>query len=198
MAATLRTSTAASGTEGELAHLLIAARAGDRLAHQQLLTAVRPVLERMAKRHCRSSCDVDDVVQEAWMTVLTKLDQLQCPEAIYGWLRRVTINTANAYGRRSARSMPQDGFGDDAIDPAGDEPGAAVERADLIAQVRRALGRLSAADRTLLSLLSTGDTNAYRIASQQLGRPVGSLGPTRQRALARLRTDPAIAALAAA
>ena len=42
-------------------------------------------------------------------------------------------------------------------------------------------------------LLSADDRPDYRTVSRMVDRPVGSIGPTRQRALERLRRQPALA-----
>jgi DNA-directed RNA polymerase specialized sigma24 family protein len=48
----------------------------------------------------------------------------------------------------------------------------------------------------LAELLKRGD-QSYLDLSRRLGLPVGSIGPTRQRAVTRLRLDPRIADLSA-
>jgi len=47
----------------------------------------------------------------------------------------------------------------------------------------------------LLALLAADPPLPYAEISARLGIPVGSIGPNRSRSLARLRRDPAIAAL---
>jgi DNA-directed RNA polymerase specialized sigma24 family protein len=71
-----------------------------------------------------------------------------------------------------------------------------LRRVEAKHRVRTAMARLRESDRELIALLSGADAPDYKRVSQAVARPVGSIGPTRQRALARLRRDPAIAALA--
>lgn len=66
------------------------------------------------------------------------------------------------------------------------------ERREVTDGVRAALGRLDTEDRRVLLLLTGDSTHSYRDVSVQVRRPVGSLGPTRQRLLRRLRVDPAV------
>ena len=54
--------------------------------------------------------------------------------------------------------------------------------------VRQALARLPERDRRLLTLLVNPSVD-YAYISKTLGMPVGSIGPTRQRALRRLRAE---------
>jgi DNA-directed RNA polymerase specialized sigma24 family protein len=48
-------------------------------------------------------------------------------------------------------------------------------------------------DRRLVLLLSEHDRPDYRTISRLVDRPVGSIGPTRQRALERMRRQPELA-----
>jgi DNA-directed RNA polymerase specialized sigma24 family protein len=52
--------------------------------------------------------------------------------------------------------------------------------------VREALTRLPDRQRELLVLLSNPDTSSYKAVGERLDMPIGSIGPTRQRALNRL------------
>ncbi len=70
----------------------------------------------------------------------------------------------------------------------------AAERADAL---RAALRRLPARQRALLELLVDEAEPSYLEAARHLGLPRGSVGPTRVRALARLRVDGRLARAAA-
>jgi DNA-directed RNA polymerase specialized sigma24 family protein len=59
--------------------------------------------------------------------------------------------------------------------------------------LKAALMDLRPADRRLVLLLSKDDRPDYRTISALVDRPVGSIGPTRQRALERLRRRPELA-----
>jgi DNA-directed RNA polymerase specialized sigma24 family protein len=53
--------------------------------------------------------------------------------------------------------------------------------------VQRALERLGERCRQLLHALFSGDSPGYEAIATRLGLPIGSIGPTRARCLARLR-----------
>jgi DNA-directed RNA polymerase specialized sigma24 family protein len=55
--------------------------------------------------------------------------------------------------------------------------------------VRSALGTLPPHQRTLLLVLHSGPARSYEAVGAALGMPVGSIGPTRGRALERLRRE---------
>ena len=69
----------------------------------------------------------------------------------------------------------------------------AVERQ---AALREAFGDLPADWQRLIALLAADPPLPYAEINARLGIPVGSIGPTRSRCLAKLRRHPAIAALA--
>jgi DNA-directed RNA polymerase specialized sigma24 family protein len=66
------------------------------------------------------------------------------------------------------------------------------ERREVTDGVRAALARLDAEDRRVLLLLEGEEALSYRQISHEISRPIGSIGPTRQRLLRRLRVDPAV------
>ena len=69
---------------------------------------------------------------------------------------------------------------------------SAEERATLWAAVQELPDR----HRQLMSLLLASPSPSYADVSEAVGMPVGSIGPTRQRAMERLRRDPSVLALA--
>jgi RNA polymerase sigma factor (sigma-70 family) len=74
-----------------------------------------------------------------------------------------------------------------------------IERAEeRRAAVRQALGALPPRQRTLLRLLHAEDAPSYEAIGSTLGMPVGSIGPTRGRALERIRQELQHAPLSAA
>jgi DNA-directed RNA polymerase specialized sigma24 family protein len=75
-------------------------------------------------------------------------------------------------------------LGEVSSEPAVDERLLADERADA---VREALARLPWRHQRLLNLLMADPPASYAEISDQLGLPVGSIGPTRGRCLERLR-----------
>jgi hypothetical protein len=105
----------------------------------------------------------------------------------------VTSRVATDLGRRGSRLVPT-AVDDDVPTPGSTEEHAlgAFDRSEICAGVRAALVRLDAADRRLLLLLAGPETLANGDASDRVQRPIGSLGPTRQRLLRRLRLDPAV------
>lgn len=128
-----------------------------------------------------------DVVQTTWLRLVEHLDDIRDLERLPSWLamtaRRCSIDAI----RQSRRTRPLD---NEPELPSGDEsPEGAVLRFERETLVRQALQRLSERDQALLTLLTVSPPLPYEEVSARLSMPVGSIGPTRMRALARLRTE---------
>ncbi|RKE22835.1 RNA polymerase sigma factor [Streptomyces sp. TLI_171] len=122
------------------APLVTAARGGDALALDELITLLLPYVTRL----CRpiALADAPDAAQEALIAVLRGLPGLTDPRALYGWVRTVTVREAVRTARRTRRHLPLD---------------AAVDRADgadpaLSAALRDCLHRLTPEHRAVLVL----------------------------------------------
>jgi DNA-directed RNA polymerase specialized sigma24 family protein len=75
------------------------------------------------------------------------------------------------------------------------DPDQALQRCERAAAVRRAAAEMREPDQRVLSLMMDDRGYDYRQISSISGRPVGSLGPTRDRIIRKLRTSPDIAEL---
>jgi RNA polymerase sigma factor (sigma-70 family) len=183
----------AASSRTELVFLFKLARDGDAEALPLLLRELRPLVVRAVRRYLSRSSDVDDVVQDTWLTLITSWDNIHTPECLTGWVWRVATNLAIRHGRaQSATGLPDD---TPDISADGAELADGVLRDERRRCVRRAISRLGPSDRQLLEVLSEEDRPNYQRASEVLDRPVGSIGPSRMRALARLSRDPEIVAL---
>jgi len=165
---------------------------------RELIVTCEPFVRRRAAREAWRRDHVEDVVQDVWLQFLSHADDIRDPATLLAWLGTVTRRAAARVGHRERRLVPTDapdiGAGadsaeDDAIDMCG--------RDEVTDGVRDALDRLDADERRLLMLLHHDDRPGYRDIGREVGRPVGSLGPTRQRLLRRLRRDQDIARLEA-
>jgi RNA polymerase sigma factor (sigma-70 family) len=178
----------------ELAGVVAAAAAGDERAWEALYRRFDPMLRRVARGFRLSSHDVDDALQATWLRLFRSLHRLENPAAIGGWLvtaaRRESLRVLQLGTREvpAAHAMdaevPDLGWHDD-HDPLAD-----VERS---AAIRAALDSLPARERALLTLLSRDPAPSYEDVAAELDMPLGSIGPTRGRALARLRRHPRLA-----
>lgn len=180
--------TEVSAAPGTTAELVERARGGDALAWANLVTRYTPFLYRIARSFGLSRASSSDVVQTAWLRFVEHQAELRTPGAVSGWLATTARRESLALQRRERASVdlgPQD------AEPT--EPGPSVEeqvvRSNNHAVLAQALDRIPARDRQLLAMLTAFDGASYADVAIALGMPIGSIGPTRARALARLRRE---------
>jgi RNA polymerase sigma factor (sigma-70 family) len=184
-------------TTDPLAALVHAAREGRQDAWDAIVDRFLPLVGAIIRRHRLSEADGDDVSQTVWLRLVEHLDALREPEALPGWIRTTTRNEClrvlAARGRVQVVD-PQEGgsFPDASSDQAVDDELLAAERRQAL---REALAELPAGRRDLLLLLLTDPPLAYEEISARLGLPIGSIGPTRARALEQLRRTRALRGL---
>jgi len=173
-----------------LAALLVRARTGDPRAERAIVDRCTPMVRAVARRYVSNEADVDDVVQDVWLALAENADRISSPAALRAWLVRVTTRASWRLVRRRSRAVPLADVGDrPAVEDTEALGTARAHRAQVATALDSALGRLRDGDRRLLEMLSAHDRPDYRGIGSALGRPVGSIGPTRQRALSRLRRD---------
>lgn len=77
----------------------------------------------LAFRMCQNPTEAQDVMQEAFIQVLTKLEQFRGDSPFWGWLRMVTVNTCLGHLRKRKR-LPLSLVDDDYQHPTvTDSPG---------------------------------------------------------------------------
>jgi RNA polymerase sigma factor (sigma-70 family) len=173
----------------DLSHLAREAAAGDERAWADLVGRLDGVLHTVARRYRLTAADVDDVVQTTWLRALAHLHRLNDPGAIGAWLivtaRREAMRTLQ---RATREILTDDPRAIDDLDPGS--PEAIVIERERCAAVHGAVGRLPGRQRRLMTSMLGSPATTYAQISTRLEMPVGSIGPTRDRALARLREDP--------
>lgn len=139
----------------------------------------------------RMGCDADeaaDVMQEVALAFLRGLPRLRDGRTIPRWLAQTAYRITRDRRLRRRREVRPDNalFWETVADPA---PEVAETLAAFRARedVRAALRQVTPRCRELLTLLFLTDPSpSYAEIAQALALPVGSLGPTRQRCLARV------------
>jgi RNA polymerase sigma factor (sigma-70 family) len=170
-----------------IAGLVAAARAGDDDALGQIVRELSPLLWQVARAAGLSRGDAEDVVQTVWLRLISHLDGIHTSMALTGWLVVTTRREAWRVRATGRKLMPADR---DWLDTLPDsEPGS--EEQVIIDDQRRALWnafrQLSPRCQELLRTVAFVPRPDYAVVAAQLGIPLGSVGPTRGRCLAKLR-----------
>jgi RNA polymerase sigma factor (sigma-70 family) len=170
---------------------------GDQRAWAELVARFDPMLRRVVRGYRLDDADLEDVVQTTWIRAFRSLDRLNEPAAIGGWLAITARRESLRALQRGVREFPAEDPLHAEEPTAGTPETAALERERRTA-VRDAVLRLPGRQRELLATMLHRPCASYDEISQALDMPVGSIGPTRERALGRLRGDGALVAVVAA
>ncbi len=177
-----------------VAALVHGARRGDQRAWDELVERFLPLVAAVIARHRLRGADAADVNQTVWLRLVEHLDSIREPRALPGWIATTARNECLRGIDRSKRSVPVDPQGPSCLDRPHDEcePVTDLITLERHQALRAALTELSGDRRELLTLLLADPPLSYREISKRLGIPVGSIGPTRARALEQLRNSDAL------
>lgn len=192
----MKSATAVTPTAAyDAAELVGRTRSGDASAWRDLVNEYQPLLRRIARHHRLSAEDADDAVQLTWLRCVEHIDQITHPDRLRAWLiaicRRESVHLATRGRREVPFSGPEVERLADQRD-GEDDPFDEAVRHDEHDRLYSAIGALPQRQRALLVELLRNEGQSYLNLSHHMNLPVGSLGPTRQRALTRLRNDPCL------
>lgn len=91
-------------TDADLVALL---RAGDKAAMSQLVDRWSPAMFRVARSFVDSPQSAEDVVQEAWLGMLSGLAKFEGRSSLRTWTFTILVNRARTRGAREARTIPR-------------------------------------------------------------------------------------------
>jgi RNA polymerase sigma factor (sigma-70 family) len=178
---------AATDRAARVGACLVRARDGDTAALGEIVRELNPLLWHVARGEGLTAEESADVVQTSWLELLRRLHEIRSPQALTSWL--VTATRREAWRvRKLTRRQASDGAAqlESVADP---DPGPGerllTDERDRVLwqQVQRLPGRC----RELLRIVAQVSRPDYAAVAEALGMPVGSIGPTRGRCLAKLR-----------
>src|SRR6516162_2131368 len=168
--------------------LLRSAADGDWRAWERLVNQYARLIWSITAEFKLVESDTADVVQTTWLRLLEHIDRIEYPDRVGSWLAATARNECLrvlAARKRVVLAHDDEVLTDVAgIGPGVDERILADERDQV---VRDALSSLPGRWQRLLELLMADPPTPYADISDELGLPMGSIGPTRGRCLAQLR-----------
>ena len=172
----------------DVARLVRRAAEGDLQAWERLVDQYARLIWSITGEYKLVESDAADVAQTTWLRLLEHIDRIEYPARVGSWLAATARHEClRSLAARKKVVLSQDDaeFAAAAVpEPPVDERLLAAERAQV---VRDALSRLPSRWQRLLELLMADPPMAYADISDELGLPMGSIGPTRGRCLAQLR-----------
>jgi len=184
----------------ELVDLVSGALAGYEAAWAALVERLERVVWKSVNMMTFDREIRDDAFAATWLRLAERLDSIREPEKLPGWLATTACNEVRQIVRQRARqpvglgdagSGTATGASGSLLDTIPGDPGEHATNlmaADDALEVRRAFAKLDEGCREIITVLVIADPPlAYDEASTMLGRPIGSLGPTRKRCLDKMR-----------
>jgi RNA polymerase sigma-70 factor, ECF subfamily len=86
--------------------LLRALREGNAQVFSDLVERWGGVMLRLALSHIHNRAIAEEVVQEAWLTVLRSLDRFEGRSSLRTWVLGIVVNVARSHARREGRTIP--------------------------------------------------------------------------------------------
>ncbi len=83
--------------------LIVRAQNGDSAAQEAIVKQFSSMVFRLISRFFRSREDVEDLAQDVFLKLFTRIDQVRPDENFSGWLARVTVNTCYDELRKTRR-----------------------------------------------------------------------------------------------
>lgn len=181
-----------SAVEKEDAALVNACRKGDDRAWDTLVERYQRLIFAIPRRAGLSDEQAADILQEVFLTLFQKIEEIKQPERIRSWLVTTTKfktwaafrNSRGFYAPETEEEMEHEmaSLKDDS--PLADQMLVELEQQHLI---RTALQKLEERCRTILSMIYLSDTAAsYADVAAEIGVGETSISPLRARCLKKL------------
>lgn len=184
--------------EEDDASLVRRCAAGDAGAWAALVRRYQRLVYAIVSRMGLDEHAAADVFQTVFERLFRHLPRIADPSRLQAWIvttaKREGLRQRELARRTDSLSRDDDADGGDARewDVADESPGAEERLVEFerLHGLRIGFERLDARCRELLSLLfrDEDDRVAYEEVARRLGMPAGSIGPTRSRCLAKLRS----------
>ena len=160
---------------------------GDPGGLDDLVRVMTPVLWHVVRAYRLPANLAEDVIQNAWLALVRRRDAIRDPVAVGGWLTMTARREAWRVHAATTRTTPVE-----EQDLAPWLPQARSAETDVVAGEQRrelweAVDSLPARCQRLLRVVAFENRPDYAQLAVDLDMPVGSIGPTRGRCLAKLR-----------
>lgn len=166
------------------ADLVAGAAGGDQGAWNELVERHSELIYRNSRAVGAEHSLAEDMMQEAWMRLLNRLDTLAQPERVKGWLCIVARNATRSELRRARRRD----IGLDALFGAAapDDPAADAEQLQMLRAMRSGFAKISDFCQDVLAMFFLDDLSHAEVADV-LEIPIGTVSKRKRDCLASLQ-----------
>ncbi len=158
----------------DITELVRKAQVGDRSAFGDLVKRFESIVYSTALARLRNPTDAQELTQEVFIHVMTKIGQLRDPACFGGWLRQITVRMAI---NRLTRNTPLQGTDQEILQNQASESDTPLDemvRDEQKSELWDSLKRLKALDRdTLVAFYIRG--HSLKRMSRDFETPVGTI-----------------------
>lgn len=162
-------------------------RDGDPQALDDLVKLLSPVLWHVVRAHGLEREPAEDVVQTTWVAFVRSHAAIADPRAVSAWLTTTARREAWRALRGRGKDTPIEDEMLEAVMPTAQSTEASVVDSDDRSRLWECVRKLPQRCQRLIRVVAFESRPDYRSLSAELDMPIGSIGPTRGRCLARLR-----------
>jgi RNA polymerase sigma factor (sigma-70 family) len=177
--------TSAEPAEDDNATLLARMSEGDTFAWRRLIEKHERLIWSVAASFRLQTADIQDVAQTTWLRLVQHGHTIHDPERLAGWLAVTASRECLAVLRRSSRQSLS-ATDEEQPDPTVDVARSAEDH-DVARLLWAAVAELPPRQHSLVLALFREEIRSYSDVSEKCSLPIGSIGPTRARALSQLR-----------
>lgn len=171
------------------AALFVRWRDGDSRAMDELVRLMTPPLWHVVRAYGLDHALAQDVVQTTWLTLVRRHETILDAQAVSGWLTMCARREAWRVGKQQRRADPTEAESLEPHLPVHESAEQTAVADDASRRLWNAVGTLNERCQRLLRIVAFEDRPDYARIAQDLAMPIGSIGPTRQRCLAKLRAE---------
>jgi RNA polymerase sigma factor (sigma-70 family) len=169
------------------ATLFLAFRDGHEPAMGELVSLLTPILWHTVRAQRLDREAAEDVVQSTWLALVRSANTIADAQAVLAWLIVTARRESWRVAKRAERVEPKEIEPDDVVTAPHDLPEERVLRSDSDNRLWQHIAQLPERCQALLRVIAFADRPDYAAVAKALAMPVGSIGPTRGRCLAKLR-----------
>ncbi|MGH3565429.1 MAG: RNA polymerase sigma factor [Pseudonocardia sp.] len=170
-----------------IAELLSAAGEGNPAAWKEIIRRYGGLVRAKVCSFRQQDADTLDAVQMTWLRLAENCHRIQFPERLGGWLATTASRECLRILRQTKRiPYAAEVMAEDVADPSIG-PEQHIIDTDTAQELWNLVAELPPRGRDLLQALFTDTPLPYSEVARTIGIPIGSIGPTRARALQQLR-----------
>ncbi|HET9254865.1 MAG TPA: sigma-70 family RNA polymerase sigma factor [Pseudonocardiaceae bacterium] len=160
---------------------------GDQAAWDEIIRRYRGLVSAKVRMFRLQEADADDATQLIWLRLMENYHRIRFPELLGPWLATTARNECLSILRAAGRSANQDYTMMDKVTDPADDPEQQVISRDTARMLHDLVAELGAREQTIIRALFSDQPPSYAELADIVRIPLGSVGPTRIRALRKLQ-----------